>query len=823
MEKLSTKTYYIFAILFTGCIGYAINQEFLTPASLSESLLIICGLGYIVSKYYSSKIIQKYQDNNYQPTNSTRRRDDFAVGVYTKIIMPLSLDFSYSALFLFGLKFIIPLSMFPLIGNSIFSLYDLNKTYIKSPTTFFFIILAILALTQFITYSSRKQVKKVWKLISFPFKLASILIYFLQADDGVASKIIAFSINKEPVTGNQLTFATHNYSYTKAIDHQAEKENQQGDNKEEDEDNSNDLSFPLKPLVNQCIEKYIDYVIAQMESGSDPESSGSPPSGNLYASLERISGVIQKLPALENEVFVNYKNSDGGEVEFINNLENFRSSVLPQKVIKVEKSVPNNLLTILKSKDESFFRNFISLMESESESIREPKYNEHTKIMKELLRKAFGKYLPFDMVESFLPFHQLVNGPIVDELQNKVVNSFYYLLKKPQLAKKHLSDISIFLKHNLDKKYIALKKGLDKMSGAFNKYYSTLKESTYNFFFSKKDTEKSATVLSYEEGLKRRKQVLVYKINNFDREQLKKQMAEQIPDVTINEESIAFYENQIKSSYSEKIKRIEEVLSDKSLLQSYDHAKNFQSPGGIFFGMALKDADTYFQEHDSPDNSGWLDPNKVVSIAIVAKGTNQFLLTLYSVDHTELVLKEAVNPKTFLAAYSFINGTDPYPTVVDGFFDEADRKVFSYNRNILYDQQITNTAKEADEFIFGVLTEKISGNELVKRFRYSIINNKSKTERVDFSRIFDTHHCLFMHDNKTVDFHSDIKFSVARNGKTGIEEVESLSQEFNKESEWIFQNYHYLNEMRNFARYQALIRTLEKDKIDLLDAILAEL
>ena len=128
-----------------------------------------------------------------------------------------------------------------------------------------------------------------------------------------------------------------------------------------------------------------------------------------------------------------------------------------------------------------------------------------------------------------------------------------------------------------------------------------------------------------------------------------------------------------------------------------------------------------------------------------------------------------------------------------------------------------------------MLDKKINSAQLEQLFNssrkaYDSDNSAIFRETQAYSRLYDEGHLISNSGHGSFLLRSDIRFSVIKTipdneriDKNRYEELNDISEAFNRNKNLLITSYDYLQKLHEFAGYQALLRTVKKMNIDLFE------
>jgi hypothetical protein len=365
-------------------------------------------------------------------------------------------------------------------------------------------------------------------------------------------------------------------------------------------------------------------------------------------------------------------------------------------------------------------------------------------------------------------------------------------------------------------------------------YYAELNKAATNSYFEELAKNSDRSIVTYEEGLTKRKYYLgkikEQWLTEFDYEKNIRELKKHYPDRTEEELKYALekYKESSIEKLDDKISEIDVALSEKEKLKDYQYIRDRFSAGGIFFGLPISNysvtenpcASIFFPVIS--DCPGSILKENILSVEVV--GNNIVITTTKN----KFVSDLTIDKNLLLGAYNYVFSNSTYPVLIDGFFDDKGKKLFAYNKNITYDKTITNILYSADNFIFDVLLDSIPDKELKTRFRNAISAYNNPREDISLSRIYDEGYYITTNQSGKFAVNTKLKFSVVSKNKSEYKtdnkylEMGEISTSFNTNYIWLLNKYSYLNDIAKFASYQALFRTVKQENVDVSDLILSK-
>ena len=798
--KLSKTHYFVFTSLFLGICGSFIQQEFWTAKALAETALIVFSLSYLSAKYYSSKIIQKYQDYNYSPNKKSRLRDDVIVNSSIHIIMPISLSLLYASIVLLTLKYF-PIASYKTIGNFINPIIDFNKHYIKYPVTLLAIVLAILTLTRYLSLTKYKSFKKTSKYITSPFKVAVTLTFFLAQDKGINNNLLEYHFNSKPVISEFVTLNS----------------NSKADSKKNEE-------------IEKALDEYVNYVIERLNNNYKSEDNKDTAQIKIPPNAVKLKSFIQEFPLVKNEVAENLKLNPSYNVG--SNDKTFTDYHETVWSYTTEKTKSSNLYEEALKKEKSFFSDFLSIIADERKSIKKEVLTEDAEIIQKLMGDFWSEFIPVDKFTDYIPLHKIIKDKAVDLLNDKLINSLYTLLAKEKVTKDDMTKLNNYIDNVLTENYKSSIKSVRNKFKVLSTYYAELNKAATKSYFEELAKNADHSIITYEEGLTKRKYYLAkikeQWLTEFDKEKNIDELKKLYPDRTEEELNNAldkYKESRIRK-LDDKISEIDVALTEKQNLKNYEYIRDRFSAGGIFFGLPISN----YNDVENPCSKIFYPlipdcPSSILKEGIISlevAGNNLVITTT----NGKYVSESKITKNLLLDAYNYVYSTSTYPVLIDGFFDDKGKELFTYNKNITYDKDFTKLLFLADNFIFDVLQDSISDKETKMKFKDAVSAYNISRDEISLSRIYDEGYFITTNKNSNFSINSQLKFSVvSKNTLDNVTdkkylEMSSISSLFNSNYIWLLNQYPYLNNLTKFASYQALFRTLRQDKVDISDLIL---
>ncbi|MGN6436776.1 MAG: hypothetical protein ACTHMM_09580 [Agriterribacter sp.] len=797
--KLSKTHYFVFTCLLLGILGSIIQGAFWTARAFAETMLVVCSLSYLVSKYYAGRVIRKYQDFYYQPDKGRSFRDTLIVESSFHIVMPVALALLSAGCFLLVLKYM-PQASYKPVANLVNPVIDFNKHYIKYPLTLLVTVLGILTLTRYLSVKKFKSFQKASKYIGTPFKIAATLSFFLVQDKGISSNLLEYRFNANPVVAQFTTFNAGAPS-----DNAPQRE------------------------IEAVLNAYLEYVMERLNNNYHPTDKTEKDSTTIVLRPDafKLKALVKQFPQIKEDVINNIKRDP---VYLIGDNDKtftqYHETVWTYGEPKVKIS---NFYETASKKESSFFANFLSVIADERTSIKKEKLSEDAEIIQKLMGDCWGEFIPIDKLAESIPLHKVIKDKAIDLLNNKLMNGIYALFTKSKVTKDDMSELNRYIDDVLTDDYKAAVKSVKNKLTVLGDYYAELsKAATIDYF---KEVQKSVgqSVITYEEGITRKRTYLELLKEDwhtkFDVQKNVEDLKRKYPDRT--DEELEAYVNEWRDERVQKlddrISEIDAALLQKEKLKDYNFIKNWFSAGGIFLGCPIT-----LNGYTNPCGGRFYPalrdcPNALLTGNILKLGLNAGKLDIATVAG-RYESEAVVSPNLLLAAYNYVYAPDTYPVLIDGFFDNKGNEIFAYNKNFTYDPGLLQTLFKSDNFIFNVLDDSIADADLQSRFAASMAAFHAERDDVSLSRIFDDAYFITTTASGHFDINTQLTFSVVAkdgdNATSRYREMSNLSRAFNSNYEWLLNKYSYLNDLVKFASYQALFRSLPQKKVDITDLIL---
>jgi len=732
--KLSKTHYFVFTALFLGICGSLIQQEFWTAKAFAETSLIIFSLSYLSAKYYSSKIIQKYQDDNYSSDKKGRFIDDTIVNSSFYIVMPVSLSLLYASTFLLALKFF-PIDSYKVFGNLINLIIDFNKQFIKYPITLLTTILAILTLTRYLSLTKYKSFQKASKYLTSPFKVVVILTFFLAQDKGISNNLLEYHFNSKPVISE---FATLN--------------------------SNPNASSAKDEEIEKALNEYINYVIERLNNNDRSDESQDTTQIKIRPNSVKLKSFVQEFPQVKNKVAEHLKLTSTYNVG--NNNETFNDYHEKVWSYTYEEPKSSNLYKEAVKKEPSFFSDFLTTIADERKSLKKKVLSEDAEIIQKLMGDFWSEFIPIEKFTNGIPLHSIIKDKAVGLLNDKIVNALYTLLTKDRVTKNDMSKLNSYIDNVLTDDYKSSIKSVKNKFQVLTTYYAELNKTATNSYFEELAKNADQTIVTYEDGLTKKKNYLELSRNKYlndvtEKNKILSEMEQKYPNRTRAE-----LDADIKNYYNEKISEIEDALREKENLKDYKYIRDRFSAGGIFFGLPI----SKYENSENPCSIVFYPPirncpNSILKVNIISLEIVGDHLVLTS-SNGRYVSEHKIKKNLLLAAYNYVYSTSTYPVLIDGFFDDKVNRLFAYNKNITYDKELTETLFSADKFIFDVLYDSIPDRELKLKFKDAISAYKISRDEISLSRIYDEVYYITTKLNSKFSINSQLKFSVVSKSKT---------------------------------------------------------
>jgi len=403
MKKTSKQLFnlaFVVFCFFLGVAGIIAAKQFFNSYSLIETILTILPLVYLTSKYYTNTTIIRYQDSGYVPQKERKFFDDIIVSMNVYIIHPLCLDFLYASCLLIVVKWINPNSL-KALANGVYWICQFNKQYISHPLLILFIVLGLLTLLNILSHTVLKKARTIKKTVSFPIKLAAVLMLFISIDHGINNKFISWKVNYDPLTkkAGEVSF---------------------------------DATAPQQEQMKEVISAYVDYMLAVLAADQqDSEEQYSAYDAHaFFSALNMLAKEVVEMPGIRKDLYRGYAGMKGplspDEVQiaesFINHYQFeeakrsvFRGTKLYEKGFEqTEQKVPD-LLTILLD---------------ERKSIRKAPENPNRKVLADLLSDFLGQTFFFKSLPDQIATYSFAKDKAFDLLKTKLADGLSFIFER---------------------------------------------------------------------------------------------------------------------------------------------------------------------------------------------------------------------------------------------------------------------------------------------------------------------------------------------------------------------------------------------------------
>ncbi len=399
MTKTRFNLVFVILCFFTGIVGTRMIGQVFTSFSLLETLLFVLSPIYIVSKFFTGKTIQRYQDNEYRPSKKKRNLDDFLVRINIFGIQPICLDFLYASFLLLVVKWIAP-DKLGRIANVIYDIYYFNKTYIKHPLSILMIIVGILTIVRILSHTYYKGLKKFKKIVSFPTKVLATCLLFINIDTGISSKYVYWKINEE-IPKEQTGKWTFNDA-TQSDDHE----------------------------IKTITEAYVHHMLNVLKESTNNTDTDSQVPAIYIESLQNISAGWHKDPDLRKDIY----NGKAGEKTIYNDEEKIDVEDL-LKSFQFEESKTsvfqnNTLFEDFHSAPPKNKASLFSALTDERTNINERNLTPNESILEELLSDLLGHTWFFKSLPDNINFFAFAKDKAFDILKDRLTEGLSFLFRK---------------------------------------------------------------------------------------------------------------------------------------------------------------------------------------------------------------------------------------------------------------------------------------------------------------------------------------------------------------------------------------------------------
>ena len=793
LNSVKLKNIFVIVSLCIGLVLMITTREFFTPQSLAETLLFSASLFYLLSKYFSSRIIIKYQDSGYKPSKQKRLLDDIIVNLSIHVVIPLAMSAIVASLILIIVK-VFPHTLVPFTSESINPTLDFFKQKIKYPTSIFLTIIAVLVLFRYLSFTRFKSTRKLAKIVSSPINTLIFLSFFLVEDIGVDNYYLEYHFNNERIKTKDITINAANVDPERIED------------------------------VEALLEAYSSYVIDRIESKTSDLENEKNELEHFYVphNFHRILSIVDNAPTLKENIKVQIEsNSNSKSSNAKRQHREFHETVWEQKSKDVKSS---NLYEDLAKKDKSFFSEFMSVLNDERSSIRVKDKSLNATIIKKLFGDFIGKCIPSNELIQDIALHDILKSKLTNLFNKKLANAFYSLVKKDRVTKRDIQKLNRYIDQVLVVDYPEVVRSTRVRYNNFTRYYAHMKRAFMQSYFYEQNQLVKNDAIEYSEGLKQR--IKVYEnakqkslTNTTERnkyfQEIKKQYPKEYRELT-TEMKKEIWRKEVTAFYGERIDEIQRVIDNPGLARDYEYIRDNFSAGGIFFGEKLS-----FNKFSTTRNNG----DKIFDEGIQWVEFEGGRLKICDDDGNYFVYSNSTNPELLLSAYNYVYANESYPVLVDGWYENKYSQTFAYNRDVMYNSSFINDLYDADNFIFDVLKKKNNNSKLRKKFGESIQKYNENKDEVSLSRIYDKYHSMAVSDTGFV-INSNLMFSIVGKNEEDSPstpkyfEFQNISNSFNNNQEWIILNYDFFQRIQEFSSYQALFRAIPEEKVDITELIL---
>ena len=801
-----------------------IQRQIFTRQSFAETVVFVSCAVYLLLKYFSSKTILRYQQGGYHPDKWMRTKDDLLVNTTVHIVLPVCMDLTYACFALLLLKYS-PFVNLGAAARSVSAISDFNHEHIKFPLLIAGIVMAVLTLANWLSEKYYKKYKQITKKLTAPLKVIAILLFFINADAGIESRRIEFALHENPVEkADKVTF--------NASREQEEK-------------------------LQQAAQAFIDNVTSEVDLPTgEPEvliapSDNAPGSGGSQedpATSEQIALVMDHTQQVyeQNTAFKRdftfSSNSTYTEEE-----KSAINSIFEERLRQADKATPdftpNNLYNQAYSKQASFFDDLKSTLNNDKESIHvEAEESATKKILKDYLGEFLGKTWLFDALPESIHFPGLLNcgifkDKVFDLVKDKITDGFFLLVSGKDASLQRVKSITSYVRSTIRKSLSECLVKIKTNTLLVKKYYADLQDKFINWKTAALDEANPTSDMTYEQGLKKKQAIRDARLHEeektFTPDYWRKKLQEKYPDMDAEEleKNVQYNIQRVSDKVAEMIQSDHEILDQKKYTD-FNFIKNQYTSGGIFFGKSLDSNNAvsydYYPALQPPGTFQYLSPTSLW----IKKQQGQYLLFIKTPKGI-FQFEDPVDASMFLTAYRFVFDQNTYPSLIDIFHDFPNDKtvveVPAFHKCFVHNDPMKKLFLTADKFIFDVLGNKINSAKLNKLLSGSRAAYQAEADNFrkhpGYSRLYDAAHVLCSGKPGYFSLHTNIFFSVVQTKQadeelsdlTKYKEISSISDGFNQNKTALITDYPYLQQIHRFASYQALLRAVKKNDIDLLE------
>lgn len=879
MEKLSIKNWrniFLVLSLFYGMYSCIYYENIFTPFTSTETTLIIFPIIYWFLLRSNKSIEKRYRDENYAPSPETKKRHVTFSNVSTGVLIPLILNIETVAIILCVIKRA-SINFDHSMSELTIKLQKIGD-FIDTPLITLTIVLTIVTVADMMSYSYYKHYKKQLKYVTTPLKTIILLAFFVQADAGVTAINWKYQLNMKMVKEQEKytmrvnipaeqTKTEKKQKLDELIDKYAEAMAHVVDNENDNNSilsNLHSVFFSVRDIV-QISPTLQDYNNSSSSDG--PSGKGSPKAANEYWQESNPGGgeeYVENKYELEEIHQNNAKVYTASEIngklpdvpEIIDHAKDIHANVNLEKEALNELK-KEDLLAVTKVFETWGKKEFTGILNYTNDKAVSKALADFGKMnvtplsaKQQIIKDVFK-----DVISSKIggnPYATIIADPFTDMIFNGFMSivggekSLGEVVKKIELLKPVFKKCVARISKSLNPlvKYVnaSYAKLLDPMRDEFEK--RTAGDLTYpEYLREEMDKYKNMQGEAMHEEQKAKQEIedriaelhqqrnegveaIVKKGESLGREISEKEAGE-IYDKLVEEIRTEAYAALDK--YENNIKKQVDFYSNTLNGEKYTYHfynKNYGSPGGIFMGMPI-----WFSNEGVNCNYKYVPklgvdcPTNLLTRPIQHCAITKDKRIKIIAGNKVYYSTDTIDKKLFRAAYNFVYRKKTYPVLISIFYLDSAYKKDAYNDYIIGDTGMTIMLHLADELIFNILENKIEKSEFgTARAVYKDMHDASIIDR---SRIYDKSHVISINPKGFI-IHSNIMYSVVSKNENEQEnvsnyvEISSISTYFNAQKNYLDQKYWYIHKLNQFAGYQALLRSVNRSKVDIMRLLLNE-
>lgn len=669
--KLNRINTFILSSLILASLLCCMQMQIYTGETLAETVVFTAAIVFLVVKFYSSKIILLYRNVSYTPSKATTKAHYIFTGLAVSVILPLCLNLVIACLFLIAIKYI-PFFNAKFLARTVNSIYQFNSEHFRFPLWIAGFVIAVLAMTEYISAKFYKKYKKVIKLITSPLKVMAILILFFSEDQGIENKTIQFAVHDKPVKAEKITFQA---------------------------------SEQLKEKIAEAFGIFTNIVVSDIDKKRDDQKDNyldkdAADEEWISKILHRTSRLLQQPGYVRNFDFSSGPAYTQEEQTILSAAYKVPVEETPAVNSYFEST---NFYNTVNSKNESFFDNLITILNDDKKTLKPVNETTSESILKQYLQELLAKTYLFDKLPQHISFPGFLNfdifkNKVFDFIKQEMVNSFFYLINEKNISIQKIKALTGSMKKYMSAKLNDAVSVVQDQASLLKRYYNDIQDRLFTQKTTKADLLDPGTAITYEEGLKIKNEYIKEEKSDEElqliREDLRNRLLKENPGLSEDELETLVEENipSVKEQVDKDISLNQDILDQKKYYD-FDFIRDQFTGGGIFFGKSLVSSasqlkfdwkQNYYPAADNKDSVFLFNPSRVW-----LERKNGKLQLFIKASQGNFHYEGYFDSLLFVTAYRYIFEHGTYPVLIDIFNEVKSgkytgRQVPSYHKSLVH-------------------------------------------------------------------------------------------------------------------------------------------